>query len=262
MLKIYTYNKQRNVWIQEDQVLLLHDVGAIVDEKNNILYIWKGPKAKKEKIKSAKETLDVLLSKYPIKDFNVKELVPDKLPEHIKLYLEELLDPIKTLRKSEKYKFSKLITLRAYLLLTILILGLIFLYLGILSSSLFWPIQNNTTRVSEAIYLNWVRILQITNFVIFLLLISQLVLGIFEKDPEVKLFSIVGLMISIGIMLYLNQGVFLFLFQNGNDPDIYEILFVDLLIFIIINYLVIMIIFLLSVYKLYKFIKTYREFLF
>lgn len=262
MLRTYTYNKNRDVWTQEDQVLLLHDVGAIIDEEKNMLYIWKGPKANKEKIKRAKETLDVLLSKYPIKNFNVKELEGEKLPEHIELYLEELLDPIKSLRKSEKYKFSKLITIRAYLLLNILILGLIGLYVAIISYSLFWPMQNNSVQVSEATYMSWIRILQFTNLVIFLLLISKLVLGMFEKDPELRLYSIVGLMISVGIMLYLNQGVFLFLFQNGNNPDIYEILFVDLLVFIITNYLVIMIIFLLSVYKLYKFVKTYREFLF
>jgi len=262
MFKTYIYNKQRDLWIQEDRVLLLHDVGSIIDEENHVLYLWIGPKAKKDKIKKAKETLDVLLSKYPIKDFNVKELDQEKMPRDMEVYLKELLNPIKTLRKSEKYKFSRLITIRVFLVTTILILGLIGLYLAFISSSLVWTIQNGNVKVSNNTYMTWIGILQILNVTVFLLLILQLILGIFEKDSEVRLFSIVGIMVSIGIMLYLNQGIFLFLFQSGNNPELYEIAFLDLLTFIVINYLVIMIPFLLNAYKIIKFVKTYREFIF
>ncbi|TXT60475.1 MAG: membrane protein of unknown function [Promethearchaeota archaeon] len=262
MLKLYTYKKLRNEWIQEDQVLLLQDVCVILDQKNSILYLWTGPKAKKEKVKNAKDSLDELINKFETENLLVKEIDNNQMPDHINQYLEQLLEPIKTLKKSELYKFSKLITLRIYLILSICIIGLIISFIIALFSSLSWPIQDGNIQVVRASYMTWIGILQFINYAILFFLVPQLIVGIYEKESEARLFSIVGIMISIGMVLYLNQGIFLFLFQNGNNPNIDEIAFIDLFSFILVNLLVIMIIFLLNVYKMFKFFKTYRKFLF
>lgn len=48
MLRTYIYNEDKKVWLEEE-TLLLHDLCAILDEDDKILYIWNGPKSSPER---------------------------------------------------------------------------------------------------------------------------------------------------------------------------------------------------------------------
>ena len=43
MLRTYIFNAQKNIWIEEEEYLLYHDLCAFLDEDNQIRTIGKAP---------------------------------------------------------------------------------------------------------------------------------------------------------------------------------------------------------------------------
>ncbi len=51
MLRTYIFNDSKSKWVKEDRHLLSHDTCVILDEENEILYLWRGPKNSKRRFK-------------------------------------------------------------------------------------------------------------------------------------------------------------------------------------------------------------------
>jgi len=255
----FIYDDNEKLW-KEENILLYHDIVAILDEKEKKLYLWKGPKSDKKKFTEAKSRLDFLLNspqlnlKFEIKEESLPKRVLDKINEKMKI--------TEKTEEAEKYKFSKFITIRLYLifLITIIFLG-VFIFFNLFSIVyLNWNTLN--IRITSQFYTDWLLRYRILLIFQLLLIILCFLIGLYEREYQVMTFSLMGITTSIGLFLLLNQGIFLFLFLPGSTSSLYFISIFDIFLFLIINSIALSVILLPHLYKLITFIKTYSGFIF
>ena len=261
MLKTYIFDGPNKKWIEEQSSLLYHDLCALLDEERKIIYIWNGPKSSQERLKKGHELLKNLISNYPNINFQIS-ILNGKIPDYVQIRLDNMLSEIKHEGKKEFYKFSRFITLRLYFIFLLPALILPLISLLNLSTSLAWRKTGYNYEVSSGLYENW---LSISLFFIILTIISFaiiLTIGIIEIENKIIIYSIIGLLVSSGIVIYLQQGIFLFLFQDGSTASIYYIKQSDILLFLVIIVFGIAIYEIPNLVELINFIKVYRKFIF
>ncbi len=261
MLKTYIFNEPNKSWVEENTSLLYHDLCAILDEERKIIYLWNGPKSSKERFNRGYKLLENLMSNYPHIHFQLS-ILEKEIPDYVQNKLDLMLKKINQEDEREHQKFTRFITIRLYLIFLIISLILpIFSALN-LASSLFWTNIGNNFEVSADLYRNW---LYVSYIVILISLISFIIItaiGIFEIEHQAIVFSLLGVIICSGIAFYLQQGIFLFLFQEGSTASIYYIKQSDIFIFLIVIIIGIIIFELPNAKKLISFIKAYRKYIF
>jgi len=260
MLKTYIYDESNKNWIEERLSLLYHDLCALLDEERKIIYIWNGPKSSQERLKKGYALLKNLVSKYPNIDFQIS-ILKKEVPDYVQIRLDKMLGEIKYDDKIFFYMFSRFITLRLYFIFTLpaLIFPLIS-YLN-LSSSLAWRKTGYNYEVSSGVYDNW---LSISFFFMILTILSFAVIitiGIIEIEYKIITYSIIGFVVSSGIAIYLLQGIFLFLFQDGSTASIYYIKQSDILLFLVIIVFGIAVYEIPNLVELINFIIVYHKFI-
>ncbi len=259
MLRTYIFNESKSSWTEEDQRLLLHDVCVFLDETNKKIYIWNGPKSSKEKFKKGFELVGEILSNYP--DLKLQLIVLKKdIPTNIESKLNSMLESAKK-EEITTLLFSRLSTIRFYFIFLLGVIILPIIALANLSLSLIWPVSNGNYEVSSALYEMWINISKIIMIITLILFILNTIIGIIEIENQVIIFSTAGLIISIGIVIYLNFGIFLFLFQEGSTLTDYLISREDLFFFFFLNLIAILIFEIPNIYKFVSFLKTYRKFI-
>jgi hypothetical protein len=260
MLRTFIFDESKSHWIEEEHRLLSHDICAILDEEKEIIYIWSGPKGKKVKFREGYSQVKELISSFP--ELNIQLVMAKKnFPIEIQNKLESMLETIK-LGKETGLKFSRFTTIRIYsisLIATVILPILSFLNL---TTSLSWIVSNGNFQVNSIIYDTWITNSKIITIITVILFPINTVIGIIESEHQVIIFSLSGLIISIGILLYLNQGTFLFLFQEGWTLTTYLILQKDIFIFLVLILTAILIFEIPNIFKLIAFFKTYRKFIF
>lgn len=260
MLRTFIFNETKKSWIEEEN-LFTHDLCAILDEENRKIYLWNGPKSSKERINKANESLVNLLSNYPNINFQLIQLKKD-IPNLIQKRLNKMMEVVKKEEEIEKYEFSKFTTIRLYFIFLIFSILCPILSIINLSSSLSWAIQGENFAISSYEYNFWLNISSILIIVSLIFFILNLIIGIYEYETQVIIFSLIGLVICIGISLYLQQGIFLFLFQESPTSTIYLINKRALFSFLAINIIGVSILGIPNILKLIFFTKTYRKFIF
>jgi len=260
MLRTFIFDDSKSQWIEEEHQLLSHDICAILDDEKETLYLWDGPKSSKDNFRKGYHQIKDLLSEFP--ELNIQFFMVKKdFPVEIENKLESMLESTK-LGKNKNFKFSRFTTIRIYTISIIVVIFFPIISFLNLTTSVFWSNLNNNYKINSEMYEIWIN-----NSIIFILItlsfcIINFMIGIIEKDSQTIIFSLNGLIICIGLVLYLNQGVYLFLFQEGSTPDKYLILREDILIFLIFNLIAILLFEIPNIYKLTSFFKTYRKFIF
>ncbi|TFF90559.1 MAG: hypothetical protein EU548_02405 [Promethearchaeota archaeon] len=255
----FIYDDNEKLW-KEENILLYHDIVAVLDEKEKRLYLWKGPKSDNKKFTEAKSRLDFLLNSPQL---NLKfEINEDSLPKRVLDKIDEKMKITEKTEEAEKYKFSKFITVRLYLicLIAISFLGVL-LFLN-LFSMVYLNWNNINIRITSQFYTDWLTRYRLLLIFQLVLLIFCFPIGLYEREYQVMTFSLMGIITSIGLFLLLNQGIFLFLFLPGSTSSVYFISIFDIFLFLIINSIALSVIILPHLYKLITFIKTYRGFIF
>lgn len=261
MLKTYIFDDANKKWIEEDKSLLYHDLCAILDEEHNIIYLWNGPKSSQERLKKGYGLLETLMSNYPTINFQLS-ILKKKVPGYIQDKIDLMLSEIKQKKEKDYYQFSRFTTLRLYLIFLLVSIILPILSFLNLASSLSWTKIGINFEIGAEAYNNWLLISFILIIVSLIFFSLMIFIGIIESEYQVIVFSLLGVLVCSGLTIYLQQGIFLFLFQSGhtssiyyiNQNDIYEsliIVFSGLLVFEIPNMV-----------KLISFIKIYRKFVF
>ncbi len=260
MLRTFIFDESKSHWIEEENNLLSHDICAILDEANEIIYLWSGPKNKKGKFRKGYNQVKQLISNFP--ELNIQIVMSKKnFPIEIKNKIGVLLETV-NLGKNKIIKFSRFTTIRIYSISIIATVILpIFSFIN-LSTSLFWSLSNANYRVSNTIYDIWINNSKIFYFIIVILFSINIIIGLIESESQVIVFSLFGVILSIGLIVFLNQGIFLFLFQEGSTLTNYLISQKDITLFLIQNLSVILIYEIPNIYKLISFFKTYRKFIF
>lgn len=159
-------------------------------------------------------------------------------------------------------KFSRFSTIRIYSISIIITVILPILFFLNLSTSLFWTKIDSNFQVTSLSFANWINSSKLFSLIMLLFFLINILIGIFEYENQVIIFSLIGSLISIGLILYLNQGTFLFLFQVGWTLTSYMILQKDIIIFLVFILSAILIFEIPNIYKLISFFKTYRKFIF
>lgn len=260
MLRTFIFDETKSHWIEEEQHLLSQDICAILDEENVILYLWNGPKSKKKKFRKAYKQLKLLVANY--QELNIQLIMSKKnFPIQIQDKLNSFLDSLKSGKKMN-LKFSRFITIRLYSISIIIAVLLPIISILNLSTSFFWSIILGNYEVNSINYTNWINFSKIITLIALIFFSINLVIGIVEYENQVIVFSLNSIIISIGIVIYLNQGVFLFLFQEGSTSTTYFILPKDIFIFLLLNLTALLVFEIPNIYKLLSFFKTYRKFIF
>ena len=225
-----------------------------------MIYLWSGSKSTKKKYKKGYNKLKDLTSNFP--ELNLQyTLVKKNFPSDIHNKLESMLE---STRKEERSTliFSRFTTIRAFFIFLIGIIILPTISLLNLSSSLTWKTSNGNLEVNGSFFQLWVKISQNLILVTIIIFIINLIVGIIEVENQVIIFSIIGLVVCVGIYLYLDFGIYLFPFQEGSTLDNYIILRSDIFAFMSINVLLVLFFESLNIYKLISFLKTYSNFIF
>jgi len=261
MLKIFIFDQVKDRWIEESQILLFHDLAAIFDEASKQIYIWKGNNIKKSKIQKGVESLEYLLSKTPNIQWKIVKK-EKKFPDKVQRKIDSMLKATKERKQEEKLKYNHFITIRLSFIFLIGIVIFTVLSFFNLINPLFSPIINDAYQISALKYNLWLELHQIFTIFTLVFLSCNFVISIYEQEQEVFIFSLIGIIISIGIVLYLRQGIFLFIHQPGSTYSLYLISIKNLVIFILLNILSISIILCSTSYKLYIFGLTYWRYIF
>jgi len=232
-----------------------------LDEERKIIYLWNGPKSSKERLNRGFKLLDNLMSNYPHIQFQLSILKKD-IPDYIQNKLDLMLKEIKQEDEREYRKFTRFITIRLYLIFLLVALILPILSALNLGSSLSWPNIGNNFEVSADLYSNWLYISYILIVISLISFVIITAIGLFEIEHQAIVFSLLGVIICSGIAFYLQQGVFLFLFQEGSTASIYYINQNDIFIFLIVIITAIMIFELPNAIKLVSFIIAYMKYIF
>ena len=261
MLKTYIFDDANKKWIEEDKSLLLHDLCAILDEERNIIYLWNGPKSSQEKLKRGYSLLETLMSYYPTINFNlliIKKKIPDEVQEKIDIMLNE----IKQEHKIENYKFSRFTTLRFFFIFLLASIILPLISYANLTSSLSWTQTDGNFEIGANAYNNWLLISNILVIISLILFSIMLIIGIIENERQAIVFSLLGALICTGLVIYLQQGIFLFLFQPGSTSSTYFFRQTDIIEFLIVILIGLLAFEIPNAIKLISLIKIYRKFIF
>ncbi len=260
MLRTFIFDEPKSNWIEEDHLLLLHDICAILDEEKSKIYIWNGPKSSKERFKKGYNQVKELLSNYPDEEFQIVQLekeVPSKIQNHI----DSMLESVKN-KDENLLKFSRVATLRVYFIFSICVIIIPIISFLNLSSSLLWSFSDGNYQISSKFFEIWIKLSTNLIFSTLFLFIINIIVGIVERENQVILFSVTGLILCSGLTLYLNQGIFLFLFQGGSTLTNYFISQKDIIIFLLLSLITILIFEIPNIYKFISFLKTYKKFIF
>jgi len=260
MIRTFIFDEDKSHWLEEERSLLPHDICTILDEEKEIIYLWKGPKSNKEKFRKSYAQIKELISNFS--NLNLQVVMTMKnFPFDIQNRIESLLESMK-MGNEKILKFSRFTTIRVYSISSIISILIPILLFVFLSSSLFWSISNGNYEVTSTTYDFWIDTSKLLIIITIILFSINIIIGIVEFENQVIIFSLTGLILSIGLLLYLNQGIFLFLFQEGSTLTNYLILQRDIFIFLLIILITILIFEIPNIYKLMSFFKTYRKFIF
>lgn len=244
-MKIFIFDENLENWVEEETSLLLHDLAIFLDEKNKIVYLWQGPKSKKKKKEIGFKSLSLIQEKY--QNFKLK-ILKDNIPPEIHTQLMNLL---KKFGKKEKIILKRTIYLKLYLIFGLIGTILSFIYYLNLLSSLSWVQTNGSLQINAQIYDRWILTSQILIIIFLLIFIGNQALSFIINRIIPIIIAVIGVIMSIGFLLYISQGIFLFLFQSGSTTIIYLISKSDLGIFLLINFIGIIILVFPTIYSIF-----------
>ena len=260
MLRAFIFDISKSQWKEEEDGLLSHDIGAILDEKKEVIYLWSGSKSTKKRYKKGYKQLKELSANFP--ELNLQFILAKKnFPMEIQKKFESMLESARR-EEGSKLIFSRFTTIRVFFIFLLGVIILSTVSLINLSTSLFWPLSNLNHVVNSNTFKLWINISKILMLITIFFFLINLIIGIIEMESQVITFSFIGVIICVGIYFYLNFDVFLFIFQDGSTLTNFLILKSDLLFFISINTISVLIFEIPNMYKFISFLKTYRKYIF
>jgi len=260
MLRTFIFDESKSKWVEEEQQLLSQDICVLLDDEEEIIYLYRGLKTSKKRFKKGYKQLKDLISNFPdlkLQFMMVKKNFPTQIQEKIEFMLETAKK-----ERSRILLFNRFVTIRIYFIFLLCVIILPIVSLLNLSSSLSWTFSDGNYEVTSNEFRLWIRYSEILTLITLICFIINLVIGIIEFENQVIVFSIVGLFICVGLFIYLNFDIYLFLFQEGSTLTNYLISSRDILYFILVNFISHLIFLIPNCFKLITFLKTYRKFIF
>ncbi len=265
MLRTFVYYEDKKVWLEETH-LLFHDLAAFLDEEEKTLFLWNGPKSTDDRLEKGYEGINDLFGNFPDPEFvnslNIIILEEEFIPDYIEKKINKMLEAVTQEEEEIKYTFTRLWSIRLYfafslfaILLTVISLLNLTTYHGI------WELSEANRIVSAEVYNNWILASMVLFTMTLILSILNLLIGIKEREVQVLVFSIIGIFVFSGLVGYLTQGIYLFLFQSGSTSTTFIISIADLSAFGSLILFASMVFLLPNIYKFLVFFKNYRDYI-
>ena len=259
MLRTFIYHDDN--WVEETEHLLLHDCVAFLDEEERRVYLYNGPKSTYKRLEKGYDSVTKLMLNLPDDSIQLTVLL-DEIPKKIQDEIDIMFNRVKKENEAKKRIFSSLISIRLYLIFSVLTIVLPIFSMLNLMSFLICPASSGVAVVSAANFKTWFLISNVLTIIMLTFFIFNIIIGAYEQDVQVGIFSLIGAITCIGIILYLGQGKYLFSFQPGWTSTRYLILQIDLLAFFALNLFAILIFTIPNIAKLISFVITYRSYIF
>ena len=259
MLRTFIYQKDH--WVEEDQHLLLHDCVAFLDEEERVVYLWNGPKSTQKRLEMGYDSVTNLMMGLPDDSIQLTVLL-DEIPEKIQKKIDVMFESVRKEEEAQKQIFSSLTSIRLFVVFSIITLVLPVFSLLNLQSLFYFPISSGVIAINATNFNTILLITWILTTITIIFLILNAIIAIYEQDASPAVLSIMGVIACSGILLYLNQGIYLFKFQPGWTQTTYLILQLDLVVFFALNSFAVLIFWVPNLLKLLSFIKTYRKYVF
>ncbi len=260
MLRTFIFDDSKSQWREEEHALLSHDMCVILDEEKELIYLWSGSKSTRQRYNIGYGQLKELISNFP--ELNIQLMLTKKnFPIEIQKKIEAMLESAKNEGVSSLI-ISRFMTIRAFFISILAVIIMPIISLLNLSTALLWPISSINLEVQNTSFKSWINTSRIFIMLTILFLAINLIIGLIEVENQIIIFSLVGLIICFGLILYLNFDIYLFTFQSGSTLTIFYILKSEIIVFISINLFSVVIFELPSIYKFISFLKTYRKYIF
>jgi hypothetical protein len=258
-MKTFRFDDSKSQWVEEKEHLLSQDICVFLDEDKEIIYLWKGLKTSKKRFKLAYDQIKDLISHFPELNLHFM-MVEENFPNHVQEKLDSMLKRAKK-EKSSEMLFSRFMTIRIYFLSLLSVIILPIFCIINLSSSLLWNSTGESYNISNRDFQTWMNYSKILTSITLMFFVINLVIGIIEIENQIIVISIVGLLMCIGLIIYLNFDIYLFLFQEGSTLTNYIILKRDIMYFLLINIISISIFHIPNIFKFISFLKKYRKYI-
>ncbi len=259
MLRTFIY--QNNIWVEETDQLLLHDCVAFLDEEERRVYLYNGPKSTYKRLEKGYDSVTKLMLNLPDDSIQLTVLL-DEMPEKIQKRIDSMFESVRKEEETNKRRFSTLVTIRLYLIFSILTLVLPAFSILNMMNFLNCPVSSGVATVAAGNYNSWLLISRVLMVITIIFFIFNIIIGAYEQNIMVVVLALSGAIICIGINLYLEQGMFLFRFQPGSISTVYLILQLDLVVFFTLNLVAVLIFEIPILLNLILFVRTYREYIF
>ena len=76
MIRTFLFDEEKSQWLEEERILLAHDICTILDEDNEIIYFWSGPKSNKIKFRKGYKHVRDLISNFS--NLNLQLIMTEK----------------------------------------------------------------------------------------------------------------------------------------------------------------------------------------
>jgi len=269
MLRTYVYYEDKANWLEETH-LLFHDLCAILDEEENTVYLWNGPKSTNKRLEKGYESINDLFGGFPDPEFinslTIIILEEEFIPPEIQTRLDKMLEGIKKDEEEDKYVFTSLLDMRLYFVLSIAVIFISALALLIITlTPASWETFSDLPGyygVTNTDYDAWLILTGALIIASLVICFVNFLIGIIEREIQVSSFALMGIAIFIGLISYYTQGPFLFLFHDNSTEIAYLIPMNQLLMFTLLNLIAYLIFLLPAVYKFVKFSRNYRDYIY
>lgn len=261
MIRSYIFHEDKNNWLEEEY-LLYHDLCALLDEEDHIIYLWNGPESSRDRLEKGYGSVVDLIANMPVENPLQLTILTEDVPPNVQKKLDAMLERVREEEMRETLKFSNLKSIRAYFIC--LLLGIVFpiLTFFVALSSLGWPSASGIAEVGAGVYATWIIAAIVLMAIGLTAYIGCAIIGILERDLQAAVFASIAILISIGFLIYYSQGVFLFLFENNSTSSTYYISQLQLGLFVFINLVGIIVLEAPNVYKFITFFKDYNYYIY
>jgi len=193
----------------ESESLYPHDIALLIDNEEKKVFFYSGVKSKEREIKIGIDLASKIINKFKMYEFVILE---DVVPLKVQARIDEMMIGDLIIVKVERtlpMQISVIIGISS-LILSILI--------PILGLSIFgWDKPEIILySVSTSQFASFFGRLILISWIAFGINCAQLICNIWSKKIFLVVCSVASTIITLGLVLYVNQGVLLFEFQPGS----------------------------------------------
>ncbi len=193
----------------ESESLYPHDIALLIDNEEKKVFFYSGTKSKEREIKIGIDLASKIINKFKMYEFVILE---DVVPLKVQARIDEMMIGNEMIVKVERtlpMQISVIFGIGS-LILSILI--------PILGLSIFgWDKPEVILySVSASQFTSYIDRLILISWIAFGINCAQLTCNIWSKKVYLVVCSAASTIITLGLVLYVNQGVLLFEFQSGS----------------------------------------------